>query len=78
MLKSGGFAEGESAPRFSVAIKGVMQEGGFNTYDEAYASVKHLIQGVHVQIWQGRKLVFGTPLPDYLPPRPGDRKPRPK
>jgi hypothetical protein len=64
-LNPGGFAEGEPSPPFRVAIKGEMQEGGFNTYEEAFASVKHLISGVHIQIWRGRELVFGKPLPLY-------------
>jgi hypothetical protein len=71
MKEDGKLVEGEAAPRFRVQVNGTMQEGGFNTFEEARASVTRL--DVNIEIFNGRRRVFGKELPWY-PPRPGEKK----
>lgn len=73
MTRDSQFVEDEPSPRFRVQVNGVMQEGGFDTYDEARASVKRL--DVNVEIFDGTTRVFGKPLPDH-PPRPKPKRHR--
>ncbi len=39
-MKAPDFVEGDTPPRFHVVINGVRQEGGFETFNKARASVK--------------------------------------
>jgi len=75
MKSDGELVEGDAAPRFRVKVNGEMQEGGFDTVEEARRSVTRL--DLNVEIFDGRRRVFGTELPWY-PPRPGEKKRRRK
>jgi hypothetical protein len=68
MTSHGETVEGEPAPRFRVSINGVMQEGGFDTFKAARASVQRL--DVNVEIFDRNKRVFGEL--QWYPPRPGE------
>jgi len=63
--------DGVAPPRFRVQINGVMQEGGFDTYVAAIASVKRRDQ--NVEIFDRRTRVFGKPLPDILRDPPSSK-----
>lgn len=56
--------EGEGLPPFRICINYEMQDGGFQTLDQAIAAVKGMKRpDKYIQIFHHRKPVWGRPPP---------------